>query len=533
MTDTSSPHPLTDQALARLRKLAEGNGIAPDKIELIEGQEKVYELPAVSHLVPFCERHSTRYNGPPRGKDRKILADAAEMQEQSRLRYENFMTERDWLPAAMDELKAAPGQGWGLDGAKITLREKSVILAVIEICPMCHGNKLLTCENCLGQKVVACQQCRGQGQEFCPLCSGTGHKPGQPTQLCQMCNGRRTIPCRICGGGGKIPCPVCQGRGGLVCSRCNGAGNMTEETVIVCGVNINFRLNSAEMPSGLRRGLDRVGIANLAKGHADIKLIEPDNKETKDSEGGEDKSKTGPVVVRYETKLPYADLKMRFNDGRVVLVNVFGKRGVLIGVPVFLDDALKPRRGHLAQAAKGSRSLDDALKARLMRDALALDLDGKGEVANLRRLYPVGLSPAVAQEILTNMRRALNKVTRWSRVGAGAASGLAGAGMLAAFFDLPWHVALTQNWPWLAGLAFDLAALAGVMGLCWTGLGKVAQLILARRFPGRKISLHSNSGHIGYAMLAGIFAIWILVLMLVPDQPLWLAYLISVFNHSG
>jgi|GEM_PF-765086 hypothetical protein len=524
MPETPTDHPLTDQALARLRKLAEGNGLAPEKIELIESQEKVYALEGITRLVPFCERNNARYPGPPR-KDRRVVADAGELATEIQRKQEAFNADKDWLKPAMEDLRAAPSQGWGLDGAKITLREKSAALAVFETCPACQGRKQLACENCQGQGAVSCPQCQGRGQELCTICAGTGQNPAKPGTICLICNGRRYIPCRICRSAGRIPCPVCQGRGGVTCSRCNGTGGMTEETVLVCGVGINFKLNSKDLPSGLRRGLDRIGIANLAKGHADIKLIEPEK--DKDPDTLEDSDKGSSVTVRYETKLPYADLKVRFGGARAVLVNVFGKRGLLMGVPAFLDQSLKPWRDKLKQAAAGAVPIDDALKARAMRDALALELSGQGQIANLRRLYSVGLSPAAAQDILLDMRRALGRLTRHVRAGAAMAAVLAGSGLLAAFLLLPLHAAMTQSWPWMAGLMLDLAVLALVMGLGWISLGKAAQWVLSRRFPKLKISLHRDTGYIGYGMLLGIFAAWIAILLLAPDRPLWFSYLIG------
>jgi len=517
--------PLTDQTLARLRKLMDGNGLALDKIELVETQEKIYDLEGITQLVPFCERHEGHYPGPPRGDDRTLVSDSATLQSEAQRRHQEFLAGRDWLPGAMNELKEAPAQGWGLDGAKITLREKSVILAAVETCPACQGRSMLTCEQCQGQGTVTCPQCHGSGQELCYNCAGSGQNPAHPGQPCVICNGRKYAACRFCRASGKLNCPTCQGRAGVVCPQCRGTGGATEEVILVCGVTINFRLSGEGLPSGLRRGLDRIGIANLAQGHADIQMLSEKRPEDTVPGASGTKPPEPSLIVHYAAKLPYADMKLRFRGGRAVLVSAFGKRGLLMGVPPYLDDALQPWREHLKRAAAGTEPLDGALKARAMRDALALELNGEGKPENLRRLYPAGLLPKTMQEIFTDMRRALNRMTLQARAGAAAGIGVAATGLLAAIFLSPLHAYLTNGWRWSAGLAFDFVLLAAIMSLGWVGLGVAVKLLLKRRFSGLKISLHHNAGHVGYGLLASIFIAWFAILFAAPVKPLWLLYL--------
>lgn len=532
MSESKSAQPLTDQTLARLRQLAEGNGLKPEQIELALTEEKIYPLAGVSQLMPFCERQTAHYPGTPRGKGRQMVGNAGELATEAQNVQKKFLDGDEWLALAVDELKKAPGQGWGLEGAKIAMPEKSVVLAASVMCPTCQGQQMLTCAQCQGQGFVVCSQCQGRGQEPCPNCNGSGQNPHNPAQLCPICNGQRTAPCRFCRASGKLVCPTCQGRRGTACPACKGAGSMTEEVGLACGVTVSFRVAGEDVPAGLRRGLDRLGMANLSKGHADITLeFAPAIKAKKEGErakpGEEEEEKT---VLRYRAMVPYADARVRFGGGRPALISVFGKKALLMGVPSFLDDALEPWREHLRKAAKGEGPLDSALGARAMREALGLMLAGEGQLQNFRKFYSLGLSGGAMREILQNMDRALKRLTLRVRIGAAAACGLGGAALLAALFFTPLHGQLTGGWPAGGVLAFDIAVLSALMGLSLAGLSKAMQFALKRRFAGYPITLLQKTGRIGFGLMGGIAAAWVLALLLAPAKPLWINHLLRIFG---
>jgi hypothetical protein len=531
MSENTTEHPLTDQALSRLRKLAEGNGLSPDQIELVETQEKIYVIEGVTHLTPFCEAHMASYPGPVKGKERTVMPNTGALQMEAQKRRADFYEKRAWLPAALEELKTAPGEGWGLDGAKIALPSQSVILAANDVCPGCQGRKIFTCVQCHGQGTVVCTYCAGKGLEICYNCAGSGQSPTVPGQPCIVCQGKRYIPCRFCKSSGHLICPTCLGKKGTICPQCHGAGVSTQEIALACGATINFSLKGDAWPSGLRRGLDRLGTTNLPKGHADLKRL-PDEPPKENEEGAPpQQNKVVPAIVRYQASLPYADLRLRFGGGRVALVAVFGKRGLTMGVPPFLDESLKPARDKLAQAAEGKLPLDKALEMRAMRDAFGLVTAGHEKQENLRKLYPLGLSPKTAQEIMQNMRRALDKHTLHVRAGAAVVFGVLAVAALAAFLMTPMHAQLMQVLPMFGGMAADFVALALTMTGAWMGVGKAVQFKLKRRFPDAKISLHAHAGSIGPAMLAGISIAWLVMLLLMPVKAGWVLYLLGFIIH--
>jgi hypothetical protein len=541
MVSDAPSTPLTARALERLQKLAEGNGLAPDAIKLLGADEKIWALEGLMKLEPVAEAQVAHYAGSVRGLGRKVMRDTAALREEVERRQKEFREGADWLPAAVKQLKEQPGEGWGLDDVRIALPDRSATFAASEICPSCQGSKMLVCQSCSGQGTVLCNHCNGSRQEFCYNCAGRGVNPANPDQPCVICNGRRYIPCRFCRATGQMSCPACHGRRGTACTACKGAGSMTQEVALTCSARTHFTIASnIDFPSGLRRGLDRVGIANLPNGYADIETFQPKPVEDDDSlaippprmgtghEGPEDaKAKAPKPEIHYRAQLPYADLRMSF-AGKPALVSAFGKRGALIGVPAFLDAALEPWREKLKSAAKGDSDIEDALGARVMRDALTLQLSGKSDVRELRRLYPLGLSAETAQEIMSNMRLALNRFTLRTRALTAVLCGLVSGVLFGGIFLTPVHALGMEGLPALVGLAADAIVLCIILGLSWFALSSSISLALRKRFPGLQIPLIQKIGKTGLTMLGVIVLLFIAAVLFAPVRPEWLALLFKV-----
>lgn len=521
------------KALQRLQKLAEGNGLLPADIHLYQSEESIFAIEGLMVLSPLFETQSVRHPGGASREASRVLPTQGELKNEVDKRRRDFEAKHGWISEAMAQLKDQAGSGWGLDDVRISLPRESTILACSENCPSCQGSKYLTCNQCGGNGSIVCPQCGGARQEMCHICNGTGQNPSMPGQPCINCNGMRYAPCRYCHGNGQLTCPSCRGSRGTMCSTCRGAGIFTEEVGISCGARTRFTINSQGLPTGLRRGLDRLGMANLTKGHADIEVLptpeDPDDSPAEPQPGGVPgarKEKAPKPEIHFLAHLPYADLRMGF-AGKKTVVGVFGKKEVLLGVPAFLDAALQPARDALRRAAKDSGKLDDALKMRLMQDTLKLHINSQGTMTNLRRLYPQGLSPQTAQEIVRGMRLAMNRVTLSVRTLASVASGLTGTGLFAALFLTPAHDALTGTLPPFAGLGLDVVALALVMGACWFSLSFATRFALQRRFPTMAIPVAQKTGKTGLTMLAGVAAGFALVLMLAPIKPAWLLLLLG------
>jgi hypothetical protein len=532
-----------------LRALARGNGLDPEKIVLTAAEEKIYDFQGILTLVPLFEARTERYGGPPRTKINEALPNAQALQAAVKKHEQAFKSGRDWIAEARADLRKQPAGGWGLNGARVELPNRSLILAASEACGTCRGRTSLTCSHCQGRTHEVCVRCQGRRQELCYNCNGTGQNLQVPGQPCPICHSLRFIPCRVCHGQGQRPCPICQGRGQMPCAACNGVGQTTEAVHITCGATTSFSFKGDGLPSSLRRGLDRIGITNLAKGHAQIAFVEdkkidepedeeiipgglygvppPSTMQAKPKEdsgfGAPDPSKSQQPALHYTARMPFADLRVDFG-GRKAAIGVFGLRSLFIDVPPFLDDYLAPALGKLG-AGKSRASLNAALGARALREALELNLQGKGNMQEFRRLYPVGISNGVAENILRGTRNSIKRLTLVARSLAAVAGVLIAGGIFAAsyFSSLPLRALYGPPWA-TAALDFGPPVGSGIFGLA--GLIFAFYVDLHRHFPKAKISLRQPPGKTGYAMLATIVIVWLVILAVSPARPLWLPPLI-------
>lgn len=535
MAEPNQTSPLAAQVMQRLQKLGSGNGMKPEDIRLYSSEENTFAVEGTMTLLPLFETHTIRHSGGPSNNCGKVVGSSAELKSEIDRQKLEFETKPKWINEAITKLKEQPAGGWGLDDVRISLPDQSLIIGASETCPSCQGSKSMTCQQCNGAGYITCPQCQGRRQEPCRVCMGSGENPAVPSQPCINCNGMRYASCRYCNGHGSLNCPTCHGSRGTTCSSCEGAGVFTEEVSIACGARTQFKITGKELPSGLRRGLDRLGAANLVKGHADIETLPPvmqdDDQPAPPPLPGakpteQKKEKVPKPEISYIAKMPYADLRMSFL-GKKVIVSVFGKKNVLMGVPAFLDKALEPAREQLKQAVKGVGSIDEALKVRAMRDALTLQINSNSDVNALRRIYPHGLSQDTAAEILRNMRAALNKLTLRSRTLVAILCGLAGSGIFAGVMLTPVFIQITQNMPATTGLIVSGVFLFVVMAACWFSLSAAARLSLQKRFPKIIIPRNQHIGKTGYTMLAFLLIVFIALMILAPAQPDWLRQLLG------
>jgi len=515
---------LASRAIARLRKLAAGNGLDPSSLTAFETQEQILTLEGRIEVSPLCQTQSVSHVGGPRGKSKEAASSFAELQRLVENHRSAFNKSTDWIDAAVRELKSHESKGWGLQSAKVTLPEKSAVFSATEMCPSCQGRKMLTCEQCFGKGLVVCTQCQGHGQEPCYYCNGRGEDPQRPEQLCPICNGTRYAPCRFCQTQGQLPCPTCKGNRGTPCTTCKGTGAMTQEVEVVCGAETHFILINEGLPSGLRRGLDRIGIENLGKGHADITVEDVPKKKEEEEPPPEQGAKI--PVLTYKAVLPYAEIKIDLG-GKKALISAVGKRCAISGVPNFLDNSLKSWRDKLHMAAFGEAPLEEALQARAFKEILSLIVSGKSSERDVRRIYPFGLSSEFIGTAITDLRAALKKVTLKTRAFMACFCGALCAAFFYAFFVTGYSGRLMVWGHFGSDLVLDLIALMAALGISWVVLNFSTRFVLQCRFPGMPHALHQNIGKTGGTMFAGIIGTYILFLIMAPVKPLWLAQLLQ------
>lgn len=494
---------LTDTALARLRGLLRGNGAPNGYLSLIDSTEKTYTLSGKLTLTPHLSIRSRTVLGRIKGKGRQILTTFGELDSQIQTLETAFKDNASWLTTALEELDKEEGHGWGHTDSTLTWSDKSTILAATENCPTCRGAGQSPCPECKGLGFLNCITCETRGREICILCSGTGRDPHDPQKECPTCHGTRYSLCRFCQGTGKLVCPTCQNKGNIPCPDCKGTGCISRETMVKEAAEMRFTLGATtDLPSGLLRMISRIGDEGLPKGHADIKLIPPSD---------EEKQQKGSIDIKLEAPIAYADIKVRFGK-RAALVSTFGKKGIMTGVPPFLDEVLKPAREGLARAANGQKSIEDAAKVRALHDALKLVLSGKNNPNHLRRLYPVGLSSQAAAEIMKNMALALKQSTGRTRQVTALASVFASSGLFAAIFLTPTFDTLTGAMSPYARLGVQTGFLLLVVVLAWLAMLQITKGSLRRRFKDAQIALGQSIGKTGYTALAVIILVYLAIL---------------------
>lgn len=494
---------LADQTLTRLRQLAAGNGLLPENISVIAAEEATYQVEAQLVLIALFESEAASFSGQPRTRKAISQANFSALQQTLEQRRQQFQAGMDWVDDAIKELKKEKGFGWGHNGARLTLPQHCVTLAATENCPTCRGTSTLPCQECGGRRQIVCAQCgpyHNHGKEPCIYCNATGYLYNDPAQPCRNCEGTRFILCRECRGRMTVNCPSCQGHGELACTPCDGKGKFTQEISITAGAEINFQLApNVELPTGLRRGMERIGLDKLPETYADIELLTPEAAPASATSATQ-KSPPPPNRLKLVAKIPYADLTVQL-DQEQAKISVFGKKQRLFNVPPFLDASLTKARQDLRAAAAGKASLTELLSVRALQDSLQLRMAGKIKADDLRRLYPVGLSANAAAEIMSDMKKALAATTRATRVAATA--GLSIIALLAIFLivklALPpiiQHDHAPQVWM-IHGFTLFL-----LLGSFWICLNQIIRWLLRKKFKAENLAFNQNIGKIGYAALA-------------------------------
>ncbi|MDX9689542.1 MAG: hypothetical protein EOM37_02480 [Proteobacteria bacterium] len=500
--------PLTQKALLRLRSLAEGNEVPPDFITLIETQESTYTIQGFISLKPALTLKSRDVAGRIKAKGPKLLGSFSELAQEVETLKKEMEEGSSWLDSAIKELEKTPGHGWGHDDAHLAWNDKKTVLTATEPCPSCNGVATHPCPHCHGLGTSLCDFCQSRGQEICQHCGGRGHDPNDPNLKCSYCNGMGSLLCRHCNGTRQMPCPNCHGKGHVPCKNCRGTGFFSREVIVESGANLTFSLGpTSSLPSGLLRSLSRIGEANLYKGHADITLLPNDPEATKEQK----------CRLTLEAKIPYADIKVRFGS-KVAMISCFGKSSKLSNVPPFLDTALSTARSYLVKAAKSDFPVSEALGPRLMQDALKLQLTGKKHPNHLRRLYPVGLSEKVAQEIMRHMSLSLKRETMRTRSFVAAiCTGIFCALSAGYFFSplLSWAASYLEP---SVLFAIEFFMLMGMLVVTWLALLYFAQNRLRKQFPNLKVKVSPNPGKRGMIALGTISLVFTVMAIYVHNS---------------
>jgi hypothetical protein len=494
---TTSEQPLTDYALRRLQSLAKGNGVTPDSLRVRSTEEKIVTVTGSLLLQPTVETTQQVPNPKTLRTTKEIpsFASTVELSNFIAEEQQKFIQDRkSWSKEVLAELEQQKDKGWGLRDTRIVLDQRPALQAMaVETCSYCNGQGGNQCDYCAGVGQIPCRQCGQSGSENCFNCFGTGRNPQDQNSYCPVCNGTRLSVCRICQGRRATTCNNCRGSGNLICSPCRGAGSTTQLATLSFGAEAHFGAGSTiELPSALRRALDRAGSIKMLAAHAEIATTVP---------ADEDQPRNGAMKLDYTATLPCAEIVMEF-DGTPARIVCFGTKRNLLEVPAFLEQGLAEGLSRLEKAARGQAALEPALEFRALKEVCGLVLQGKTSPKDLRRLYPYGISPKTLGRILQQLSAALDRSTQLPRL-TGLGIGVAiSAALTCLFYLTPIHAQILAEGGRIAALMteFFIPVLCGVLSALLTG--QLAQQRLMQRFPEVKLRRRYHGGII--AWIAGL-----------------------------
>lgn len=472
MSTQTAPNALTTKALERLRGIVAGNGLDAAAVKIKQSDEAEYIVTAELgmsgrwelELAKPAEQKQLQPREVPNTENLHNMANARP-----------FPTR--WWEAVLDELKAGKvgnGTGWGADALTIALPAFTELYVVNEIC-----------RTCAGDKIVNCGTCDGLGLEWCWHCNRSGLEPSNPQQRCTVCLGEQKAECRTCFGKRKVGCMACKGRG-------------NKQTVYALRFTASTRfgwVGGSELPTALRRSIDRAGLAKLANGHATIAQLPPPEDQP-----------INPLspIIRFTATLPFASATFDIG-GRPFTAELLGNRTAILEMKPFLDQ--------IAADALGEAKLHTL---RLFQEAQAIAAR-RGAVADFVRGYPVGLSREMADKIFAVAQNALNDLLAKPRRQA-TVIGVAVAALLSVLYFYGPLGLLVAQLPFTArtlDISFPLViAAAFLFGMQWWSSRQLA----ARIGSNARASLVNLPAVLGIVLIVIIHYV---VLFTQPRPPQW------------
>lgn len=427
---------LAENAVARIRKQVQGNGLKPSSVELRGVSGFVYSFFGTTSVHLRQKVQEGKRAG--RFTDGQIIQphqiDAAIQEFIGRV-----ASDRGVLGLVHETILARPDHGFGVAGEAIPLPQVSRVFVAHEACGVCRGMGGMPCHNCRGQQRVTCYRCHGQGGIPCVTCSGRGQilTPQGPI-TCHACAGRGMTQCPVCHAQRLITCPECQGHGKKICEPCGGQGWTTRTWNVTLSAEPSFTLRTRGLPPALVSLIERVGGARLAAdGHARVQpIMGRDAEEFRrfaDIEGG------ASLWFLYRAEMPFAELDIAMGKA-AIRPKMAGYKSRLVDVPDFMDALLRPGAQHLADAAQGgagaSQMIISAARYRALGDVLRglIRAAPKRVLKSFHDAYPLGMSENFARAIVRDASSALNRLSLWPRSVAMAASLIVSFGILAAFY---------------------------------------------------------------------------------------------------
>lgn len=417
---------LLAKALMRMKGLVKGNGLAEEKVILLDTPEntdiKIYRFKARTSLT-LVPQYGTRTE-PGRNTTAEVVSSETEFRNTMAQIARDIRTQPQKRQQIVDFIFKRSDKGFGIQEQRTKFHSLSRDLVQHEKCNSCANTGKSTCAKCHGKTVVPCPKCIGKRYVLCPRCRGsTRIDTAKGTVQCTFCRGDGRVNCKTCGARGQIKCQNCAATGNTQCRICAASGWLSHLTHVEIYAQINFDFDRSNLPITLVQAIDRNPSKCVAKHDIEISVAKtktlhdipalPTHQEPDDT-----------IWIDYEAISPFGPMTFKINDQERAGY-LFGFQTRLLEFPFFMDALITSGVEALEQAARERKNirpyLVKAVKYRLIADVIAQTLWIKNTVKAKRFLqdkYPTGLNPETIAHMVDLIDATLRNITRlWRTIG--------------------------------------------------------------------------------------------------------------------
>lgn len=423
---------LVQKALLHVQAIFDGNGFKKDNIKIISHAVKIQTATAGTYL----ELKPVMSESTAAGK--VVIGEMVASRDAAMTAANDKMIANASNPTIQAKITAAllerNDKGFGLKNQIIPIEFINHDFTWHEPCHTCNGNGKSTCNKCMGRKLETCMKCHGRSMMSCPMCRGTGLLQGNK---CNRCFGKRFVPCDGCRSSGLMPCRTCNASGISTCTTCGARGYKSFVLNLKAQALTYFEYDAKAMPKNAADAVEMYGSALVANNTIKVKGRLADEKEN-------------ALGANYEIEFPAGDIIFQFKD-REIKAQLFGYHAKITGMPNILDKILTPVMLELKEAVNDVGSVANKIKKatryKLIGQAYLLlqKTNQKNAVRHIKKLYDVGLSGAMAQNIITLAYATTARITKKPRI-IGLIIGLGVTSILTAlYYALPARAAIVSK----------------------------------------------------------------------------------------
>jgi hypothetical protein len=447
------------RAVEQLRAVTKGNGLISGQIKAgeVKGETLNFEGLAFFKIEP--KTAEKRVPGKQQGM---VIGSAAEMRQKIQAAQEKAAENPEVRKHTIQVMKKRRDLGFMVSNQFVSLEKLRQNFVVHEGCNPCGKDGKIKCNTCAGRGKMPCKKCFGTKEMPCPLCRGTkvmGTPKGQ--QTCTRCHGRGRAPCNVCQRTGLIQCQQCKSKGSTPCQNCNGTGWHSLVGTLEVRAKSTFEFDRVRVPPEIAEKIDAMGPRLVTEKHADVKIIETEERARELLQI----AKAGEYIIPYHVRLPVGSIAFTMPQKQEMTGTLFGMQPVLGGLPPFLEPPLDAALMALQDAAggKGAR-LRDAVKARFVGETLltALRYPRKKTMRIMQKRYPHGIGDIRINATIIAAEKVVKAIVNTPRMIGLAGGSMAAAGLFALYFIGPGRAALggvLTNAPAHVGMAIDIGVL--------------------------------------------------------------------------